>query len=85
MDAAYCVAVPVAVYLLVLTELHQRATDGFSMRARSLVKSVGILVVAAAAIWVSLPLTVLLMGLYFAASLVDAALAGDRAARLAAT
>ncbi len=84
-NAAYCVAVPVAIYLLVLTELHQRATDGFSMRARSLVKSVGILVVAAAAIWVSLPLTVLLMGLYFAASLVDAALAGDRAARLAAT
>ena len=48
--AAYCVAVPVAVYLLVLTELHERATDGFSMRARSLVKSVGVLVVAAAAI-----------------------------------
>jgi low temperature requirement protein LtrA len=81
--AAFAVAVPVAVYLAVLTELHQRATDGFSLRVRNLVKAAGVLAVAASSVWVPLPLTILLMGLYFGASLVDNALAGDRGARVA--
>jgi low temperature requirement protein LtrA len=81
--AAFAVAIPVAVYLVVLTELHERVTDGFSLRVRSLVKAVGILAVAALAGWLSLPVTILLMGLCFSASLADNAFAGDRGVRRA--
>jgi hypothetical protein len=67
----------------VLTGLHERVTDGFSLRVRSLVKAVGVLAVAASSWWIPLPLTILLMGLYFGLSLVDNALAVDRGARVA--
>jgi low temperature requirement protein LtrA len=78
--AAYAVAVPVSVFLLVLTELHSRIAEGFTLRLRSWLKALGTLVVAALAWWWPLGWVVLLMGLYQALGLADHALAGRRAA-----
>jgi low temperature requirement protein LtrA len=78
--AAYAVAVPVSVFFLVLTELHSRIAEGFTLRLRSWLKALGILVVAALAWWWPLAWVVLLMGLYEAVGLADHTIAGRRAA-----
>ncbi len=79
--AAFAVAVPLAVFSATLTELQARVSEGFSLRARSTAKGLGVLAVAALSWWVSLPVTILAMGLYFGLALADSAVAGDRAAR----
>ncbi|MFL6101440.1 MAG: low temperature requirement protein A [Actinomycetales bacterium] len=78
--AAYAVAVPVSVFSLVLTELHSRIAQGFTLRLRGWVKALGVLVVAALAWWLPLSAVVLLMGAYQAVSLADHTFAGRRAA-----
>ncbi len=77
--AAYAVAVPVTVFLVVLAELHRRAGEGFSLEWRNLAKGWGVLVVAASAWLVPLQVTVLLMGAYVGLSVVDNAWAAARA------
>jgi low temperature requirement protein LtrA len=76
--AAFAVAIPVTVFLIVLTELHEKVSDGFELRVRSQVKSVVILLIAATSWWLSLPVVILLMGLYVAASLADNAVVAAR-------
>jgi low temperature requirement protein LtrA len=78
--AAYAVAVPLSVFLLVLTELHARIAEGFTLRLRSWLKALGVCLVAALAWWWPLGWVVLLMGLYQAVGLADHAIAGRRAA-----
>jgi low temperature requirement protein LtrA len=83
--AAFAVAVPVSVFSLVLSLLHSRIAEGFSLRARSISKALGVLAVAALAWWLPLAPVLLVMGLYQALGLVDHTVAGRRAAaRLAA-
>ena len=82
--AAFAVAIPVCVFHLVLTTLHSRIAEGFTLRARSILKALGVLVVAATAWWLPLSVVVLLMGLYQALGLVDHTIAGRRAALRAA-
>jgi low temperature requirement protein LtrA len=78
--AAYAVAVPVCVYYLVLTMLHSQIAEGFSLLSRSIAKSLGVLVLAALAWWLPLPIVLLAMGLFQALGLVDHTIAGRRAA-----
>jgi low temperature requirement protein LtrA len=76
--ASYAVAVPLTVFLVVLTELHRRASEGFSLAVRNQAKAAGVLVVAASAWFVPLPVAILLLGLYLGLSVADNALAAAR-------
>jgi low temperature requirement protein LtrA len=78
--AAFAVAVPVSLFHLVLTELHSRIAEGFTLRLRSWLKALGILAVAALAWRWPLAWVLLLMGLYQAIGLADHTIAGQRAA-----
>jgi low temperature requirement protein LtrA len=82
--AAFAVAIPVCVFYLMLTLLHSRIAEGFTLLARSILKALGVLVVAATAWWLPLSAVVLLMGLYQGLGLVDHTIAGRRAALRAA-
>ncbi len=77
--AAYAVAVPLCVFLVVLTELHRRAGEGDDLGARNLVKALGVLVVAASALVVPLQVAVLLLGVYLGLCVADNAWTLSRA------
>ena len=69
--AAYTVAIPIAVYSVMLAELHHRVTGAFALRVRYIVKSLVLLFVPLLAVVVSLPWVLLLLGLYVGVSLAD--------------
>jgi low temperature requirement protein LtrA len=76
--AAYAVAVPLTVFLVVLTELHRRAAEGFSLAMRNQAKAVAVLAVAASALVVPLPVAILLLGGYLGLFIIDTGLAAER-------
>jgi low temperature requirement protein LtrA len=77
--AAYAVAVPLTVFLLVLAELHRRASRRLSLGRRNLVKALGVLVVATSVLVVPLQVTVLLVGVYLGLCVADNGWAAARA------
>jgi low temperature requirement protein LtrA len=77
--AAYAVAVPLTVFLVVLAELHRRASSRLSLGRRNLAKALGVLVVAASVLIVPLQVTVLLLGVYLGLCVADNAWAAARA------